>query len=285
MIAPFIPNGSSAITQHRAIIITPFATKDNTQVSIGGGTPVALSGGDWYNNLTVTPQMSFYIMPLTNATASYKYTNSIGLIVLCYGIGTAESYYYLAGSAMRDLEAAFYANDVHFQDLKDNPFCAGEVTFRAEIEGLHPSAGSLKWYINNVEKLSAADQLTWSETFSPGEYAIKMWVRFENNDTVSKTGSLKIQDCTTYSAAFYVNDIHYLNLSGANFCTKEVHFRAEIEGLHPDPESLKWYLNGFEEVAARDQLTWSKVFTTGGGYEIKMWVRFADGKTASFKAR
>jgi hypothetical protein len=84
---------------------------------------------------------------------------------------------------------------------------------------------------------------------------------------------------------FYVNDIHYLNLSGANFCTKEVHFRAEIEGLHPDPESLKWFLNGFEEVAARDQLTWSKVFTTGGTFDIKMWVRFADGKTMLFKAR
>jgi hypothetical protein len=279
IIAPFIPNGSSNINQHRAIIITPFATKDNTTVSIGGGTPVALSGGDWYNNLTVTPQMSFYIMPLTNATASYNYTNTKGLIVMCYGYGTDESYFYLAGSAMRDLEAAFYANDVHFQDLKDNPFCAGEVTFRAEIEGLHPSAGSLKWYINNVEKLSAADQLTWSETFTPGEYAIKMWVRFENNDTVSKTGALKIVSCET-SAEFYVNNVPSQNLKDTTFCAKDVYFNAEIEGLHTAPGSLKWYINGTEEVAARDHLTWSKPFESGT-YTIEMQVRFENGETAT----
>jgi hypothetical protein len=279
LIAPFIPTGNTWITQHRAIIITPLATKDNTKVSIGGGVPAALSGGDWYDNLTITPQMSFYIMPLNNATASYHYTNSKGLIVMCYGHGYGESYYYLAGSAMRDLEAAFYANDVHFQDLKDNPFCAGEVTFRAEIEGLHPSAGSLKWYINNVEKLSAADQLTWSETFTPGEYAIKMWVRFENNDTVSKTGSLKIKACD-YNAAFFANNVHHLNLIDTTFCNKDVVFRAEIEGLHPDPGSVMWYIDGTEYAPARDLLQWSKPFESGV-YQIKMVVRYDNDETAT----
>jgi hypothetical protein len=41
---------------------------------------------------------------------------------------------------MRDLDAAFYANDIHFQDLKDNYFCDSLVNFRAEIEGLHQTA-------------------------------------------------------------------------------------------------------------------------------------------------
>lgn len=84
------------------------------------------------------------------------------------------------------LEAAFYANNIHYQDLKDTTFCANEINFRAEIEGeLHPNAGHLKWYINGVEEISARDHVTWSKPFTAGEYEIKMWVRFANNETTS----------------------------------------------------------------------------------------------------
>ena len=280
LIAPFIPTGYTYLNQHYGIIITPFATKDNTEVSIGGGAFVSLSGGTWYDNAAA--QMSFYIMPLSNETASYNFTNSKGLIVMCYGIGQAESYYYLAGSAMRDLEAAFYANDVHFQDLKENPFCENEITFRAEIEGeLHPSAGHLKWYINGVEQISAADQLTWNNTFPPGEYAIRMWCRFENNDTVSKTGMLKIITCET-AAAFYANNVLHANLQDTIFCANDVHFRAEVEGLHTEQGSLQWYINGEEVETVRDLLTWNKVFDTGL-YAIEMRVRFENNQTATIQ--
>jgi hypothetical protein len=198
-------------------------------------------------------------MPLPNNAASYRFTNNAGLIILGYATANNASYYYLAGSAMRDLEAAFYANDVHFQDLKENPFCDNAVTFRAEIDGLHSGAGNLKWYINGVEQTSAQDQLTWSNTFSPGEYAIKMWCRFENNDTISKTGTLKISTCET-AAAFYANNVLHENLQDTVFCTNTVSFQAEIEGLHAEQGSLLWYINGVEEVTARDNLQWGKVF-------------------------
>jgi hypothetical protein len=227
--------------------------------------------------------MSFYDFPLTNLSASYVFSNPAEIIVLGYGISAGSypqtSYYYLAGSSMRDLKAAFYANDVHFQNLKENPVCAGVVQFRAEIEGLHPSAGSLKWYINNVEKLSVADQLTWSETFTPGEYAIRMWVRYENNDTVSKVGTLKIKACD-YNAAFYANNVHHLNLIDTTFCNKDVVFRAEIEGLHSDPGSVMWYIDGTEYAPARDLLQWSKPFESGV-YQIKMVVRYDNDETAT----
>jgi hypothetical protein len=112
-----------------------------------------------------------------------------------------------------------------------------------------------------------------------------MWCRFDNNDTISKTGTLQVKSCVNNTVAFYVNDIHYQSLSGAVFCNKKVDFRAEVENLHPDPESLKWYINGVEEVGARDRLTWSKILTTKGVYEIKLWVRFGNGKTMLIKAQ
>jgi hypothetical protein len=278
LIAPFIPVGASALNQHRAIVITSTNTKTNTMVSIGGASATPLTGGNWMDN---SIGMSFYNMPLTNPDASYYFTNNAGLIVMCYGVGPNESYYYLAGSSMHDLDAAFYANDVHYQDLKESPFCENEVEFLAEIEGeLHADPGHLKWYIDGIEEISERDHLTWSKTFSTGEYEIRMWCRFDNNDTISKTGFLAIQNCNL-TTAFYANNVHYENLPDTTFCAKDVYFRAEIEGaLHEDTGSLKWYIDGIEYEPARDRLEWSKPFETGV-YAIEMWVRFANDKTAT----
>ncbi|MDR2970713.1 MAG: IgGFc-binding protein [Bacteroidales bacterium] len=275
LIAPFIPNFPTSLNTHHALVCTPTATKDNTTVSVGDAPPTALTGGSWIEN--VAAQMSFYTMPLTNETAAYTFSNQKGLIILCYGGGFNASYYYLAGSAMRDLDAAFYANDVHFQDLEENPFCEHEVLFRAEIDGLHPDPESLKWFIDGVEEIPARDQLEWSKTFATGEYEITMWVRYETNETVSKTGILKIESCGT-STGFYANDVYYEDLPNTTICTKNVvNFRAEIEGINPNPGSLKWYIDGVEEIPAQDQLQWSKELPTGT-YNIKMWVLFENNQ-------
>ncbi|MCL2290472.1 MAG: IgGFc-binding protein [Bacteroidetes bacterium] len=272
LISPFLLD---YINAHYALVSTSTATKNNTMVSIGGALPSILVGGTWVDN--VAAQMSFYAMPLTNASASHFFTNSAGLVVMCYGLGGTSSYYYLAGSAMRDLAAAFYANDVHYQDFESSPICENEIEFRAEIEGLHVEPERLKWYIDGVEETSARDQETWSKTFSPGEYEIKMWVRYENDDTISMKGTLKICEL---AAAFYANNVHHQVLADTTFCSNDVDFYAELKGVHSDHGSLKWYINGVEEEAARDKPEWSKIFSNGE-YEIKMWVRFENDETES----
>jgi hypothetical protein len=221
-------------------------------------------------------------MPLTQTSASYYFSNKNGLLILGYGKGDcgnhSESYYYLAGSAMRDLHSAFYANEIHFQDLKDNPFCAGKVDFRAEIEGLHPTHPErLTWWIDGVEYLPAKNLLEWDKPFSVGEYEIKMIVRYENDDTAEKIGMLTIISCN-YSADFFANDIPSADLPNHTICNKtgEVKFHAEIEGMSTEEGSLKWYVDGTEEIAARDQINWSKQFSTGT-YQIKMVVRYENG--------
>jgi len=100
LISPFAVDN---LKHHYALIVTPTETRDNTLVSIGGAAPSGLSGGTWYEN--AASGISFYNVELTNATASYLYTNHAGLIVYSYGFGQAISYYYIAGSAVRGLDA------------------------------------------------------------------------------------------------------------------------------------------------------------------------------------
>jgi hypothetical protein len=94
---------------------------------------------------------------------------------------------------MRDLDAAFYANDVHFQELPDTTFCDKVVNFRAEIDNIGVAADSIKWYINGAEYLNAHDLLQWSKEFVTGEYDIEMQVYFENGETLSKSSTLKMR--------------------------------------------------------------------------------------------
>jgi len=272
LMAPFIPSGTSFLLGQRVIVVTSTVAKDSTKVSINGGISTTLDGGSWYDNDTAG--MSFYNMPLSNSSDSYMFSNSKGLLVLCYGYGNLESYYYLAGSAMRDLDAAFYANDVHFQDLKDTAFCAGNVNFRAEIENMGVDMDSIKWFINGEENLPY-NQLEWSKTFlSPGNYEIRMWVRFENSDTILKKDTLRIKNCEV-NAAFYVNNVN-LNLQDTTFCNKTVSFITYIEGLNTTQDSIKWYIdfgNGFEYYEpALNKKQWFRDFSTGN-FPIKMWAR------------
>jgi hypothetical protein len=280
IIAPFAFS-SSSITHHYALIYTSSLTKENTKVSIGDAPPTALSGGIWRNH--AISGMSFYSMPLTNHYTTYTFSNPEGVIVFGYGVNNANtpaSYYYLAYSAMRDLDAAFFANDIHFQDLKDNPICESEITFRAEIEGLHQTAADrIRWFIEGAEQYAEQNKIVWNKTFSVGEYEIRMLVRYENNDTVSKTGTLKI---CSLDAAFYANDVHNEVLPDTTFCNKTVHFRAETGALSTEPEHIRWYVdyndgNGYvEELSALDLTQWSKNFENGT-FPVKMWVRFENG--------
>jgi hypothetical protein len=84
-------------------------------------------------------------------------------------------------------------------------------------------------------------------------------------------------------ASFYANNVHYSILQDTTFCIKDIYFRAEVEGLEANQGSLKWYIDGVEEEAARDQTIWNKPFQTGS-YVIKMVARFENGKTKTLEA-
>ena len=188
-ISPFIPTNTTSIDAHYAIIVTSTATKNNTRVSIDGASHTALSGGSWRDNAAAG--MSFYTMPLTNTTASYHFVNRAGLIVMCYGTGDTESYYYPASSIVQD--ATFYANDIDYTCLTASyVFCTSNITFDAEIKGLSSNVGSLRWYIDEMEIDSVQDRLTWSRYFPSGEYEIKLVALFDDENSVTLEGILNI---------------------------------------------------------------------------------------------
>ena len=183
-IALFAPFAVNILTSHYALIVTPTATKNNTTMSVEGGTPTSLSGGTWYDN--PASGMSFYNVEVeNNSNINYIFENQTGLVVYGYGFGVNISYYYMAASALRNLETAFYVNDVHYQDLADETLCQSTLNLRALISGdVSTNPGYLKWYINNVEDISARDRMTWTKSgLSPGSYQIRMVVLSDDNVT------------------------------------------------------------------------------------------------------
>jgi len=91
---------------------------------------------------------------------------------------------------------------------------------------------------------------------------------------------INVMSCD-FIAEFFANNVHHLVLPDTTFCYKNVNFRAE---LYPEVDSLKWFITyggtEFEEVAARDHLTWGKSFESGT-YPVRMWVRFQNGGIAN----
>jgi len=119
--------------------------------------------------------------------------HSISTIVLAYSTQRTPAFSIrcVTESLCNTYEAAFFANNIHYSVLQDTAFCNKNVNFRAEIEGLHPTASdSIMWYIENVFETS---QATWSKPFENGTYEIKMVVHYDNDTYATLTGTLKVQ--------------------------------------------------------------------------------------------
>ena len=197
-VAPLVPTGTTQMNEHHALIVTATATKDQTTVARGSGSAAALSGGSWTTGNGAGSAYSFYSLPLTYTSASYYLYNPNGLLVMGYGLGSAESYYYLAGASARNLDAAFYINDIHYQDIDGKTVC-GSFDVRAVIQyAMSSASGRLQWYFNGMEDDSARDVLQWNKTLAPGVWLIEMKVTDVENvpHTVSTTITIKNYQAT-----------------------------------------------------------------------------------------
>jgi hypothetical protein len=198
-IAPFA-TADNNFTNNYAIVITPTATKAQTTVFKNAATTGAsLSGGTtWKDNLN--SGFSYYIMELTGATASdyWTFANDAGLFVQSYGIGPQISYYYLGGSALYNLNTAFFVNDIHYQKIAGESFCP-DVAIRAELKNLdNTNSGYLKWYIDGVEETSARDQLVWNKNnLTPGSHTIRMDVTNAAGTIQSVQTTITVIQCSS----------------------------------------------------------------------------------------
>ena len=202
IIAPFFSEGASVLydEHHYALIVTPTATKGDTRVTVGAGSPQPLSGGIWRDN--AASGYSFYTMNFPGATAaersnSYYFENPAGFTIMGYGLGSSESYYYLAGSAARDLTASFYINDIHNQDANGMMFCNDpSFDFRAELNFMTSNnPGHLKWFVNGVEQTASRDQMTCSMSLSVGNNNIKLEVLNTQNQKIEIETTMIVVNC------------------------------------------------------------------------------------------
>jgi hypothetical protein len=192
-IAPFIPNGTSTLSGHYALLVMPTDGCTQTTLSIGGATPAVLSSGTWKE--CINPDYSFYNIQLTQSNQSYTFANPKGLLVLGYGKGSKESYYYLAASSALDLEAAFYVNGENYLDINGKEYCnIKKFNIKAVLENASTDAGFLKWFVDGVERTDVEDQLEWLLTTQvPGDHIILM--RVTDLDDQIKTYETKITLC------------------------------------------------------------------------------------------
>ena len=251
---------------HYAIVITPTATKTNTTVSTEGSAPVLLSGGNWYDN--VDAGMSFYNMPLPDFSASYIFSNPEGVMVFGYGLNTvaystaASSYYYLAGSGMRNLQMSFYVNGIHYEDLSSEIITTPNINFHAEIEDW----SSLRWFIDDVEYLPAQDELDWSITFAPGIYNLRMWAQFTGGNTMSISAIVNIAalieataepltaGSVTGTGYYEVGETATLTAIPANACYEFLYWADEFDNVLTTGNPLYVTVEGDSSFVAHFQL-------------------------------
>ena len=191
LIAPFLAKDLfSILTEHHLLIVAPTDAKDQTEISEGGGSYTALTGGTWHDH---SSGYSYYTLPLSKSDVGYSLKNPKGLIILGYGLGEAESYYYIAGSATRKLNGYFEVNGIHYQSLDGGVICTGNIKVEVSKEyPMDPAPGRLRWILNDVEQTAFTDKLSWQKQFPIGNYSILMIARDQYGKLDSLTTSFAV---------------------------------------------------------------------------------------------
>jgi hypothetical protein len=184
LIASFETTENTVINKHYALIIANTANRDLTTVAIGGGAPVSLTG-TWTTGSGTGAGYSFYSLKLDQPNSSYTLSNPDGLMVMGYGLGDAESYYYTAGSGMYDLSNGFFVNDIYYEDVIGKIFCDGEVQLRTATD--YSTSGTippLQWVIDGSIDFDGDNQWNWTKTLTPGPHSVKLIVNNKDANAV-----------------------------------------------------------------------------------------------------
>jgi gliding motility-associated-like protein len=222
LLAPFVASGSSKLVEHHILIVTQTADKNLTEMSVGNSDYLPISNGEWTDHIS---GYSFCSMSVDDK--SYRFRNPDGITVLGYGLGPRESYYYLSGSATRKLNAAFYVNNIHHQDLDGKEFCSDEFDIKANVKyEMHPEPGHLRWLIDGTEEIAACDLLQWKKTFSENQHTISMLVKNAENDMDTLTVHLDVK-------------IQKIDVSDTAICKGQT---IELKANNPSSQlTYRWY--------------------------------------------
>jgi hypothetical protein len=181
---------TSAINKHFALLITKTSGKASTTVSIGGGAATAVSGVTWHDNAASGLSFCSYTLPDNNF---YTFDNPNGLVIQGYGYGPYESYSYLAGAASRNMTAPLLVNDSYSDEMAGETYDdCNAITFECDAS---ETPTSVAWKINGAVRAAQANQTTWSDTFSVGDYLVEM-TAVVDGQTITERTWFRVRCCT-----------------------------------------------------------------------------------------
>ncbi|MDR0799456.1 MAG: IgGFc-binding protein [Dysgonamonadaceae bacterium] len=170
MMAPFFSGSATQLRYHYALVMTPTANRDATTVSIAGAAPVPVASSITWQEIAGS-NYSFGSMLL--ADKIYEFFSSDSLLVAGYGVGSAESYYYVAGAATRDLSHTYTVNTIDYIDFDGTSLCTDAIAIQATFIGnILPS--TVEWWLNGSELTTYRNQSSWSTTLADGNYTLEM---------------------------------------------------------------------------------------------------------------
>ena len=287
LVAPFILIGGTNINNHGIDMLIPAAYWDQTVIKHDG---VVVSNSLYYTVNTSTHFKDWYHVRrnLTNVDITIDITCPGGFLAYISGNGSGETYAFCAGVGAYDLQNYFTIQekgttiDTYYENTTEETHTFEPSDIIVVKRTVESSFDMVLWLINGVPYSISENSNTTNTLYFPatalhsGENTITMSVHYTGASQDSLyTGKVWLFGNTE----FYVNDIPSQNLPDTTICTKDVvHFRAEIEGLNPNPGSLKWFINGAEETDAQDQIEWSKSLPTGT-HGIKMWALINNKET------
>lgn len=110
----------------------------NIVVPTSGATTMRMDGNSIASDFNVVPSNPYYSYArksISNGTYTLKCDSQF--VAHVYGLGTIESYAYSAGSAVANLQASLFVNDVNSVDISPfQEYCLGDtIVFRANISG------------------------------------------------------------------------------------------------------------------------------------------------------
>ena len=201
LVSPLDLNGKYMYmpTKHHLSIVTPTASKNNTVISIDGGTPQPINklppstflwiedniGGSEYSfgryyfgqSGPLPPNPSIF----THLNTTILVDNPDGLIAMAWGQGTYSDYFYTVGSGYKDLTSSFTVNGISYIDMDEKAYC-GTPDFI--FEAIPDTLTSVVWKLNGVEIPESRNETTVIQNnLSDGHYTIEMIVRDKNYTT------------------------------------------------------------------------------------------------------
>jgi gliding motility-associated-like protein len=202
------------------LIVVPTSAKNLTEMKQDNGAYTALTGGAWHDHPS---GYSYYTLSLDDPEVRYGFKNPEGLIVLAYGLGSQESYYYIAASATLKLDVYFEVNGIHCQSLEGKAFCDDDIEVKATVK--HPldnASGSLRWLVDGAEQAAFTDSLHWKGNLPAGEHTILMIARNQYGillDSLTASFIIAEKKETVIDSAICQNDSYffkgeYLNAPG-----------------------------------------------------------------------